>query len=200
LLMLLVAATAAAQPAATPGLAVGFGGGVGTAAVHDNSGGVAWQGTVHARPRRHVILELGVGMLRTVTRRVDVDVPIQTPGGPVFVDLDSETRERSTWLEFNVLATHVIGRVRLWGGGGPGVQIYSRERLRSSSGCPPVAGLVCQPFAVPFSSMGIRVQGTGGADVALAERVAVFAQARFGIYGGYVDRTLTVGMRLAIRP
>ena len=193
----IVATAAAAQP--TPGLAVGFSAGTGTAAVHDHSGGLMWEGSVRAHPRRHLILEIGVGDLRTVTRRVDANVPIPISGGPLFVTFDAETREHSTWAELNVLATHVIGRVRLWGGGGAGAQVYSRVRSQTTTGCTPAAGLVCQPFEVPFSSVGLRVQGTGGADVTVVGPVAVFAQARFGIYGGYVDRTLAVGVRLGIR-
>ena len=164
---------------------VGVGVGVGKSALHDDASGTTWETGVRIRMARHFGMELGVNTLHTKVEQ------------PQF----GQTTRSSTFSSVvSALAMATLGRVTVSGGGGFGSAIFDRTFTQVRPGCAPGDSTpACQPFENHHSSIGFRFLGLFGADVDLGARLQGFAVARFGVNGGYVDRSIAGGVRVIVK-
>jgi hypothetical protein len=166
-------------------LTVGFGAGTGKSALHDDASGTTWETGVRIRMAKYFGVELGVNALRTSVEQ------------PQF----GQTTRSSTYAStVNGLGMATFGRVTVSGGGGVGTAIFDRTFTQVRPGCEPgSSNPACQPFENHYSNIGFRFQGLVGADVDLGARLQGFAVARFGVNGGYVDRSIAGGVRVILK-
>jgi hypothetical protein len=164
---------------------VGFGAGIGRSALHNDASGMTWETGVRIRMARHFGMELGVTALNTTVEQ------------PQF---GQATRSSTYATTVNALAMATVGRVTVSGGGGVGTAIFDRTFTQQRPGCAPGDSTpACQPFENHHSSIGFRFQGLFGADVDLGARLQGFGVARFGVNGGYVDRSIAGGVRVILK-
>jgi hypothetical protein len=178
-LLTLLAVPAAAQGRNPPQLAASVAAGVANPLHGDlDFNALAWQVAVRGPLSQHVLLE---GFFDAWRHTTDLDFPgglLQGPQGVIgqYGGIAQRTVYFTYTVGLNVLARGEVGRLSITGGGGPGFLSYERTFTQTFSDCQSTVPQACQTFQNRHTSRGFGVQGGVSADVALADRVAVFGQ------------------------
>ncbi|MEO8484664.1 MAG: hypothetical protein ABI634_20845 [Acidobacteriota bacterium] len=152
---------------------------------------------------RRVFLDTSFAQFRDRESSVVLDLPIQSPTMVIgHVDrLEQRTERRVSTVEFAVVSTGTVGRVRVAAGGGAGLMVLNRTFRQTLIGCSPAGATFCGDSRTDFTSTTGTVFGLGSVDVRLTRRVGLYGSGRFVLVLRDVGSSgirVTGGVRMAL--
>jgi hypothetical protein len=196
-------ATPAAAQTEPPGFSVAVGAGIAFPFHSDlNFDTFDRQASVRTRVTPRFLVE---GMLdqwrhTTITRRADV--PLFGQSGVIgHVDeVTTDTLDTITVVGLNLLGTGAIGRVRISGGGGPGLLVNYARYTVSLSGCTATVPSRCDGSSNEEWFVTFGVQALADVDVALTSHVSAVGRVLLALPvkdAGYGHLNATAGVRMS---
>ena len=161
-----------------------------------------WQASVRGHVTRRFLVEGVLGHWRHTTINRRTDVPLFGPSGVIgHVDeVTTETLDTMTVVGLNLLGTGTIGRLRISGGGGPGLLVNYERHSTNLSGCTAPAPSICESRSNGEWFVTFSLQALADVEVALTSHLSAVGRVMLAVPvkdPAFGHLTTTAGVRVS---